>query len=74
MKIDIEMNIFILKEDCLLKNAGDVANLEYIQPLAKNVGRNYGGFIIAGTKICMGNAPRLPLDVTRHLGPQMIPN
>ncbi|PHT39542.1 hypothetical protein CQW23_18396 [Capsicum baccatum] len=55
MKTDTEMNIFTLKEDeswqLFVKNAGDVANLEYIQPLAKEIARECGGLPLAITVI-----------------------
>ncbi|KAF3670401.1 hypothetical protein FXO38_07098 [Capsicum annuum] len=55
MKIDTEMNIFTLKEDeswkLFVKNTGDVANLEYIQPLAQEITRECDGFPLAITVI-----------------------
>ncbi|PHT95927.1 hypothetical protein T459_03809 [Capsicum annuum] len=55
MKTDTEMNIFTLKEDeswqLFVKNAGDVANLEYIQPLPKKIAKECGGFPLAITVI-----------------------
>ncbi|KAF3684713.1 putative disease resistance protein-like [Capsicum annuum] len=55
MKTDTERNIFTLKEDeswqLFVKNAGDVANLEYIQPLPKKIAKECGGFPLAITVI-----------------------
>ncbi|PHT39536.1 hypothetical protein CQW23_18390 [Capsicum baccatum] len=55
MKTDTEMNIFTLKEDeswqLFVKNAGDVVNLEYIQPLAKKIARECDGLPLAITVI-----------------------
>ncbi|PHT95930.1 hypothetical protein T459_03812 [Capsicum annuum] len=55
MKIDTKMNIFPLKEDeswhLFVKNAGDVANMEYIQPLVKDIAREYGGLPLSITVI-----------------------
>ncbi|KAM3270958.1 hypothetical protein P3S67_029160 [Capsicum chacoense] len=55
MRTNIEMNVTTLKEDesCQLfvENAGDVANLEYIQPLAKEIARECSGLPLAITVI-----------------------
>ncbi|PHU08941.1 hypothetical protein BC332_20801 [Capsicum chinense] len=49
------MNVTILKEDeswqQFVKNMGDVANLEYIQPLEKKIARECGGLTLAITVI-----------------------
>ncbi|KAF3677287.1 hypothetical protein FXO38_03875 [Capsicum annuum] len=49
------MNVTTLKEDeswqQFVKNTGDVANLEYIQPLEKKIARECGGLTLAITVI-----------------------
>ncbi|XP_015078113.1 disease resistance protein At4g27190-like [Solanum pennellii] len=55
MKIDAEMKVYTLDEDeswqLLIKNAGDHANLEHIQPLAKEIARECDGLPLAVTVI-----------------------
>ncbi|PHT39773.1 hypothetical protein CQW23_18627 [Capsicum baccatum] len=55
MRTNIEMRVTTLKEDeswqLFVKNAGDVANMEYIQPLAKEIARECGGLPLAITSI-----------------------
>ncbi|KAM3379726.1 disease resistance protein like [Capsicum galapagoense] len=55
MRTNIEMRVTTLKEDeswqLFVKNAGDVANLEHIQPLAKEIARECGGLPLAITSI-----------------------
>ncbi|KAF3624194.1 putative disease resistance protein-like [Capsicum annuum] len=55
MKTNTKMNISTLKEDeswlLFVKNARHVANLEYIQPLAKEIARECGGLPLAITVI-----------------------
>ncbi|PHT39275.1 hypothetical protein CQW23_22848 [Capsicum baccatum] len=55
MRTNREMNIFTLEEDeslqLFVKNAGDVANLEYIQTLAMDIARECGGLPLAITVI-----------------------
>ncbi|XP_049410497.1 disease resistance protein At4g27190-like [Solanum stenotomum] len=51
MKIDTEMKVYTLDEDeswkLFIKNAGDNANLEHIQPLAKEIARECDGLPLA---------------------------
>ncbi|KAH0641476.1 hypothetical protein KY289_032450 [Solanum tuberosum] len=55
MRADTELNVSTLEEDeswqLFVKNAGDVANLEHIQPLAKEIARECGGLPLAITVI-----------------------
>ncbi|KAG5588947.1 hypothetical protein H5410_039461 [Solanum commersonii] len=54
-RADTELNVSTLEEDeswqLFVKNAGDVANLEHIQPLAKEIARECGGLPLAITVI-----------------------
>lgn len=54
-RADTEVNVSTLEEDeswrLFVKNAGDVANLEGIQPLAKEIARECGGLPLAITVI-----------------------
>ncbi|XP_055819695.1 disease resistance protein At4g27190-like [Solanum dulcamara] len=54
-RADTELNVSTLEEDeswqLFVKNAGDVANLEHIQPLAKDIARECGGLPLAITVI-----------------------
>ncbi|XP_049369781.1 disease resistance protein At4g27190-like [Solanum verrucosum] len=65
MKTDIEMNISTLKEDeswqLFIKTAGDVANRENIQPIARDIARECGGLPLAITVIgaCMSGKNRV---------------
>ncbi|KAM3379731.1 disease resistance protein [Capsicum galapagoense] len=51
MRTNIEMRVTALKEDeswqLFVKNAGDVTNLKYIQPWAKEIARECGGLPLA---------------------------
>ncbi|KAH0647071.1 hypothetical protein KY290_035508 [Solanum tuberosum] len=55
MKTDTDMNVSTLDEDeswqLFVKNTGNVANLEHIQPLAKDIARECGGLPLAITVI-----------------------
>ncbi|KAM3232388.1 disease resistance protein like [Capsicum annuum] len=55
MRTDVEMKVYTLDEDeswqLFVKNVGDVANLEYIQPLAKEIARECDGLPVAITVI-----------------------
>ncbi|XP_006358336.1 disease resistance protein At4g27190-like [Solanum tuberosum] len=65
MKTDTEMNISTLKEDeswqLFIKTAGDVANRENIQPIARDIARECGGLPLAITVIgaCMSGKNRV---------------
>ncbi|KAH0641475.1 hypothetical protein KY289_032449 [Solanum tuberosum] len=65
MKTDTEMNISTLKEDeswqLFIKTAGDIANRENIQPIARDIARECGGLPLAITVIgaCMSGKNRV---------------
>ncbi|KAH0647059.1 hypothetical protein KY290_033057 [Solanum tuberosum] len=67
MKTHTELNISTLDEDeswqLFIKNTGDVANLEHIQPLAKEIARACGGLPLAITVVgtSMRGKPRVEL-------------
>ncbi|WMV16401.1 hypothetical protein MTR67_009786 [Solanum verrucosum] len=67
MKTDIEMKVYTLDEDeswqLFVKNAGDVANIEQIQPFANEIARECDGLPLAITVIgtSMRGKPRVEL-------------
>ncbi|KAM3270761.1 hypothetical protein P3S67_028963 [Capsicum chacoense] len=70
MRANIEMRVTTLKEDeswqLFVKNAGDVANLAYIQPLVKEITRECGGLPLAITVIGTSMTGKTRFEVWKY--------